>query len=152
MSIQPGPGGPGGAVERSQESTLADVINTILDKGIVVDVFARVSLVGIEILRIDARVVIASVDTYLRFAEAVDRLEMGAKEPSGLPETVGQITESATKALRARRRERLRALARSSERFSVRARRKTKRSRVANVRTDRQSQAGVPRAGARRRS
>jgi hypothetical protein len=97
MSIQPGPGGPGGAVERSQESTLADVINTILDKGIVVDVFARVSLVGIEILRIDARVVIASVDTYLRFAEAVDRLEMGAKEPSGLPETVGQITESATK-------------------------------------------------------
>jgi hypothetical protein len=92
MSIQPSC--PGAAVERSQESTLADVINTILDKGVVVDVFARVSLVGIEILRIDARVVIASVDTYLRFAEATNRLGLGAKEPSGLPETVGQITES----------------------------------------------------------
>ena len=52
-------------------SSLSEVIDRILDKGIVVDVWARVSLVGIEILAIEARVVIASVDTYLKYAEAV---------------------------------------------------------------------------------
>lgn len=84
----------GSAVERSQQSNLADVVATILDKGVVVDVFARVSLVGIELLRVDARVVIASVDTYLRFAEAVGRLDMGREEPRDLTEVVGDITES----------------------------------------------------------
>src|SRR5205814_9263970 len=74
MSVQPSP--QGGAVERSQTSSLADVVTTILDKGVVIDVFARVSLVGIELLRADVRVVIASVDTYLRFAEAVNRLDL----------------------------------------------------------------------------
>ena len=53
------------------ESSLAEVIDRILDKGIVIDVWARVSLVGIEILAIEARVVIASVDTFLKYAEAV---------------------------------------------------------------------------------
>jgi hypothetical protein len=53
------------------ESSLAEVIDRILDKGIVIDVWARVSLVGIEILAIEARVVVASVDTYLKYAEAV---------------------------------------------------------------------------------
>jgi gas vesicle structural protein len=53
---------------------LADVLDTILDKGLVLDAYVRVSLVGIEILTVDARVVLASVDTYLRFAEAVNRL------------------------------------------------------------------------------
>jgi len=93
MSIEPSSGGGGGTVERSQESSLADVVNTILDKGVVVDVFARVSLVGIELLRVDARVVIASVDTYLRFAEAVGRLDMGSEEPKQLDEMVGEIGE-----------------------------------------------------------
>jgi gas vesicle structural protein len=94
MAIQPS---PGGAVERSQESQLADVVSTILDKGVVVDVFARVSLVGIELLRADVRVVIASVDTYLRFAEEVNRLDMGAKEPSDLTGIVGDISEAGSK-------------------------------------------------------
>ena len=53
------------------ESSLAEVIDRILDKGIVIDVWARVSLVGIEILAIEARVVVASVDTFLKYAEAV---------------------------------------------------------------------------------
>lgn len=95
MSIEPSRAG--GTVERSQESSLADVVNTILDKGVVVDVFARVSLVGIELLRVDARIVIASVDTYLRFAEAVNRLEMGSEEPSQLDDVVGNATEAGAK-------------------------------------------------------
>jgi gas vesicle structural protein len=94
MSIQPS---PGGAVERQESSQLADVVSTILDKGVVVDIFARVSLVGIELLRADVRVVIASVDTYLRFAEAVNRLDMGSEEPSDLKEVVGEVSEAGTK-------------------------------------------------------
>ncbi|MEV4680684.1 gas vesicle protein GvpJ [Streptomyces kurssanovii] len=56
--------------------TLYDVIEIILDRGMVIDIFARVSLVGIEILKVDVRIVIASVDTYLRFAEACNRLDL----------------------------------------------------------------------------
>ena len=63
----------GGDMERPRPSGLADVIDIILDKGLVIDAYVRVSLIGIEILTIDARIVIASVDTYLRFAEAVGR-------------------------------------------------------------------------------
>jgi hypothetical protein len=95
MSVQPSP--QGGVVERSRESTLADVVTTILDKGVVIDVFARVSLVGIELLRADVRVVIASVDTYLRFAESVNRLDLGSEEPKDLPEVVEGVTESGSK-------------------------------------------------------
>jgi hypothetical protein len=92
MSIGPS---QSGAVERRQEtSSLADVVSTILDKGIVIDVFARVSLVGIELLRIDARVVVASVDTYLRFAEAANRLQLGTEEPQQLSDVVGDITQA----------------------------------------------------------
>jgi gas vesicle structural protein len=58
-------------------SGLADVLDLILDKGLVIDLYVRVSLVGIELLTIDARIVVASVDTYLRFAEAVGRLSLG---------------------------------------------------------------------------
>ena len=59
-------------VSKSMDSSsLAEVIDRILDKGIVVDAWARVSLVGIELLAIEARVVIASVETYLKYAEAV---------------------------------------------------------------------------------
>ncbi|AQZ66713.1 gas vesicle protein [[Actinomadura] parvosata subsp. kistnae] len=68
---------------------LADVIDTILDRGLVIDAYVRVSLVGIEILTIDTRVVIASVDTYLRFAEAANRLDM-AKSEKGLPEVISE--------------------------------------------------------------
>ena len=57
-------------------SGLYDVLDLILDKGLVIDAYVRVSVIGIEILTIDLRVVIASVDTYLRFAEAVDRLSL----------------------------------------------------------------------------
>jgi gas vesicle structural protein len=64
----------------------------------VVDIFARVSLVGIELLRADVRVVIASVDTYLRFAESVNRLDMGAEEPKDLTGVVEDVTESGAKA------------------------------------------------------
>ena len=94
MTMQPS---GGSAVERKEASSLADVVSTILDKGVVVDIFARVSLVGIELVRIDARVVIASVDTYLRFAEAVNRLELGTQEPDQLSDVVGGITESGAK-------------------------------------------------------
>lgn len=57
-------GGGGGS------GNLYDVLELVLDRGLVIDAFARVSLIGIEILKVDARVVVASVDTYLRFAEA----------------------------------------------------------------------------------
>ncbi|MFF2115581.1 gas vesicle protein [Rhodococcus sp. ACS1] len=89
-SIQPaGRGGGGGGVSGGpSSSSLADVIDTILDKGLVIDAYVRVSLVGIELLTIDARVVVASVDTYLRFAEAVNRLEIGS-EPKGLTDLAG---------------------------------------------------------------
>lgn len=93
MSIQPAGGGGGGsAVARPNSGSLADVIDTILDKGLVVDAFVRVSLVGIELVTIDARVVVASVDTYLRFAEAVNRLEISSSEPKGLTDLVGDAT------------------------------------------------------------
>src|SRR5207248_11534397 len=57
-------------------SGLADVLDVLLDKGLVIDAFVRVSLVGIELLTIDARIVVAGVDTYLHFAEAVNRLDL----------------------------------------------------------------------------
>ena len=89
-SIQPG-GGGGGTMARPNSSGLAEVIDTILDKGLVIDAFVRVSLVGIELVTVDARIVVASVDTYLRFAEAVNRLEISQTEPKGLPEIVGDV-------------------------------------------------------------
>src|ERR687887_293573 len=68
---------------------LVDVLDVILDKGLVIDAFVRVSLVGIELLTIDARIVIASVDTYLRFAEAVNRLDLTqVDQGETLPEMV----------------------------------------------------------------
>src|ERR1700739_418040 len=76
---------PTGYLERPRPSGLADVIDVILDKGLVIDAYVRVSLVGIEILTIDARIVVASVDTYLHFAEAVNRLDLRATETEGLP-------------------------------------------------------------------
>jgi hypothetical protein len=93
---------PRGYIERPRPSGLADVVDVILDKGLVIDAYVRVALIGIEILTIDARIVIASVDTYLRFAEAVNRIDIAHDDTSeGLPELMGQITsggaESKTK-------------------------------------------------------
>ena len=88
---------PNRYLERPAPSSLADVIDTILDKGLVIDIYVRVSLVGIELLTIDARIVIASVDTYLRFAEAVNRLDLTENGPEGLPELMEDITHGAAK-------------------------------------------------------
>ena len=89
-----------GYVERAPgggSSSLADVVALILDKGLVIDVFVRVSLVGIEILTIDARIVVASVDTYLRFAEATNRLDLYDKGGKTLPDIAQGITEHAAR-------------------------------------------------------
>src|SRR5436309_5577169 len=85
--------GGSGYVARSSSSGLYDVLELILETGLVHDVFVRVSLIGIEILTLDARIVIASVDTYLRFAEAVNRLDLMSTETQGLPEMMEGITE-----------------------------------------------------------
>ena len=70
-------------------SGLADVVELILDKGLVIDAYVRVAGIGIELVTIDARIVIASVDTYLRFAEAVNRLDLTQTEAAGLAELRG---------------------------------------------------------------
>jgi gas vesicle structural protein len=93
---------PRGYLERPRPSGLADVIDVILDKGLVIDAYVRVALIGIEILTIDARIVIASVDTYLRFAEAVNRLDIAQdSQAEGLPQLIQDMTsggaESKTK-------------------------------------------------------
>jgi gas vesicle structural protein len=84
----------GGYLERPAPSGLADVVETILDKGIVIDAYVRVSLVGIELLTVDARIVIASVDTYLRFAEATNRLDLYEQGGKDLTEAIGDLQES----------------------------------------------------------
>src|ERR671928_1808199 len=89
----------GGGVQRAPNpSGLADVVDLILDKGLVIDVYVRVSLVGIELLTIDARIVVASVDTYLRFAEAVNRLDLEEKgDQKSLPDLFGDAEEGGAK-------------------------------------------------------
>jgi hypothetical protein len=86
-------GGGGGYVQRSGSSGLYEILDLILDKGLVIDVFLRVSLIGIEIVTVDARVVIASVDTYLHFAEAVNRLDLSEQGGQGVPELVENMTQ-----------------------------------------------------------
>jgi gas vesicle structural protein len=86
-------GGGGGYVQRSGSSGLYEILDLILDKGLVIDIFLRVSLVGIELLTVDARIVIASVDTYLHFAEAVNRLDLSESGGEGLPEIMENITQ-----------------------------------------------------------
>lgn len=84
------------ATRYSRPSGLAE----ILDKGIVIDAFVRVSLIGIEVLTIDARVVIASVDTYLHYAEAVNRLDL---TPEGQPRKLSKVVSELKGEHRARR-------------------------------------------------
>jgi uncharacterized membrane protein YgcG len=83
----------GGYVQRSSSAGLYEILDLLLDKGLVIDVFLRVSLVGIELLTVDARIVLASVDTYLRFAEAVNRLDLTDSGGQGLPEIMENITQ-----------------------------------------------------------
>ena len=61
MAVERAPGG----------SSLIDVLDRVLDKGIVIDAYVRVSLVGIDLVTVEARVVVASIDTYLKYSEAV---------------------------------------------------------------------------------
>ena len=92
-------GQPGSALERggSGGSNLADVVETVLDKGVVIDAQVSVAVVGIQLLEINARIVIASVETYLRFAEAVDRLSIVPEGQKGLPDLVEGAAGAATK-------------------------------------------------------
>jgi|SRR5688572_8552234 hypothetical protein len=84
------------AVERSQGgSSLIDVLDRVLDKGIVIDAWVRVSLVGIDLITVEARVVVASIDTYLKYSEAVGQVSpvakpvaVGVLEPARASESV----------------------------------------------------------------
>ncbi|QIZ37658.1 gas vesicle protein GvpJ [Saccharopolyspora sp. ASAGF58] len=94
MTVASMQGGGGSPVQRGSSGDLAEVVELILDKGLVIDVFVRVSLVGIEIATVDARVVVASVDTYLRFAEVTNRLDLEQKGGKDLPELMEGMTQS----------------------------------------------------------
>jgi hypothetical protein len=85
-AVQPAGGGGGASA-----GGLADVIDTILDKGLVIDAYVSVSLLGIQLLTIDARVVVASVETYLQFAEATNRLDLTEHEKPGVGDLVGGL-------------------------------------------------------------
>ena len=74
-------------------SGLYEVLDLILDKGLVIDAYVRVSLLGTELLTVDARAVMASVDTYLRFAEAVGRLDLAETETQGVPGMMNEVRE-----------------------------------------------------------
>jgi gas vesicle structural protein len=87
------------AVERAPGGTsLIDVLDRVLDKGIVIDAWVRISLVGIDLITIEARVVVASIDTYLKYAEAVG-LTPAVSRPAitpGVTETVDEETRRRT--------------------------------------------------------
>ncbi|MEV6575693.1 gas vesicle structural protein GvpA [Streptomyces sp. NPDC051577] len=95
MTMVPQSGSPVARGQAGGSSSLYDVLELILDRGLVIDIFIRVSLVGIELLKIDVRIVVASVDTYLRFAEACNRLDLeaGRKAPAQLPDVMGKVME-----------------------------------------------------------
>jgi hypothetical protein len=82
----------GSALEGPSRGNIADVVGLILDKGLVIDAYVRVSLIGLEILTIDARVVVGSIDTYMRFAEKAGRLNLEANRKPGLPELIQGVT------------------------------------------------------------
>jgi hypothetical protein len=89
MSVVPSAGAPLAGPSRGN---IADVVDLILEKGLVIDAYVRVSLIGIELLTIDARVVVASVDTYLKFAEKAQRLNLEETRRPGLPELIQSVT------------------------------------------------------------
>ena len=110
-------------VERTSGGTsLIDVLDRVLDKGIVIDAWVRVSLVGIDLITVEARVVVASIDTYLKYSEAVGQVAPAAKPALELASHEALVAENA--ALR----ERLAAAGASSEVVSQRARRARRRS------------------------
>ena len=83
-------------VERAAGGTsLIDVLDRILDKGIVIDAWVRVSLVGIDLITVEARVVVASIETYLRYAEALGITSTIARPAAG-PGTSGAIGSGGT--------------------------------------------------------
>jgi hypothetical protein len=89
MAVSTPSSGPSGGA-------LAEVLELILDRGVVIDVYVRVSVVGIELLTIEARIVVASVDTYLRYAEAVGRLNLDSGRKLGAQDLIaGGKTENA---------------------------------------------------------
>jgi gas vesicle structural protein len=91
------------AVERAPGGTsLIDVLDRILDKGIVVDAWVRISLVGIDLITVEARVVIASIDTYLKYAEAVGITSTVARPAIGEPTAGGSTSGSAAPAAASR--------------------------------------------------
>ena len=77
-------------------SGLYEVLDLILDKGLVIDAYVRVSLLGTDLLTIDTRAVMASVDTYLRFADAVGRLDLAETETQGVPGMMTEVREGGT--------------------------------------------------------
>jgi len=92
-----------GYLQRAPRSSgLADVLEILLDKGLVVDAYVRVSVVGIELLTVDARIVVASVDTYLRFAEAVNRLDLAQANGRRRSELAEQPRAETTRVARER--------------------------------------------------
>ncbi|RSS78512.1 gas vesicle protein GvpJ [Streptomyces sp. WAC06614] len=100
MTMVPQGAGPGlSRTGGGNTSSLYDVLELILDRGLVIDVFVRVSVVGIELIKIDARIVVASVDTYLRFAEACNRLDLeaGRNAPAQLPDVAEKIIEGGSR-------------------------------------------------------
>jgi hypothetical protein len=92
------------AVERASGTTsLIDVLDRVLDKGIVIDAWVRVSLVGIDLLTVEARIVVASIDTYLKYSEAVGTLEPVARPPELTATTAIETRTAVTKERVARR-------------------------------------------------
>ncbi|HEX6465975.1 MAG TPA: gas vesicle structural protein GvpA [Terriglobales bacterium] len=82
------------AVERlSGGSSLIDVLDRVLDKGIVIDAWVRISLVGIDLITVEARVVVASIDTYLKYADAVGLMPTISRPQLGVEETAELGTE-----------------------------------------------------------
>ena len=90
-------------VERTSGGTsLIDVLDRVLDKGIVIDAWVRVSLVGIDLITVEARVVVASIDTYLKYSEAVGTVAPVAKPALALEATSTEAVMAENAALRAR--------------------------------------------------
>lgn len=90
------------AVERvSGGSSLIDVLDRVLDKGIVIDAWVRISLVGIDLITVEARVVVASIDTYLKYADAVGLTGLVSRPQLGVGEEAELATEPARRTPRA---------------------------------------------------
>jgi hypothetical protein len=118
MAISTQNSGPAGGAGPSG-GALTEVLELILDRGVVIDIYVRVSLVGIEILTIDARIVVASVDTYLRYAEAVGRLNLDSGRKLGAQDLLaGNKTEKAIEAAKEQLGELLSGLGRPAEQSS----------------------------------